>query len=252
MVRHQLDLSEVLRMPPIPVSDLVRNRLLATLHPDELNRFTDLLALRDFARGHIVAEPGQHTTEVLFPVDGLFSVVAETADGGQVEAGMIGRDGAVGLAPFLGAQSTMLRTMCQVPGSAFVADTGRLLSRADGAMATAIRRYALVFMTMASQGAACMRLHPVEQRAARWLLMVSDRVERNPFELTQEFLAIMLGVARPSVTTVAGELKKAGLIDYRRGSVTILDRPGLENLACECYRIIAEEYRRSLGNAAAK
>jgi CRP-like cAMP-binding protein len=184
-------------------------------------------------------------------VGGVFSVVAETADGVQVEAGMIGREGAVGLAPFLGAQSTMLRTMCQVAGSAFVGDTGRLLSRADGALATAIRRYALVFMTMASQGTACMRLHSVERRAARWLLMVSDRVEREPFGLTQEFLAIMLGVARPSVTQVASRLKHAGLIEYKRGQVTILDRPGLEALACECYDIIADEYRRSLGSAAA-
>lgn len=236
-------------MPPATVAELARNRLLATLHHDELERFTELLSLRRFERGEEQANPGEPTREVIFPVDALFSIVAESSDGAQIEAGMVGSDGAVGLPPFLGAQSTMLRTMCQVPGTGYVADAGHLLARADGALATAIRRYALVFLTMASQGAACMRLHSVEQRAARWLLMVHDRVERDSFELTQEFLAVMLGVARPSVSKVAGRLKRRGLIDYTRGNVTILDRAGLEALTCECYGIIAEEYRRSLGPA---
>jgi CRP-like cAMP-binding protein len=137
--------------------------------------------------------------------------------------------------------------MCQVPGSGLVADVGRLLARADGALATAARRYSLAFMTMASQGAACNRLHSIEQRAARWLLMVDDRIERNPFQLTHEFFAIMLGTTRPSVTLAAAALRKAGLITYERGRVTIVDRKGLEEAACECYLILTEEYERSTG-----
>jgi CRP-like cAMP-binding protein len=136
--------------------------------------------------------------------------------------------------------------MCQIPGTALVAEVGLLLARADGALATAARRYALSFLTMASQGAACNRLHPIEMRAARWLLMVNDRIERNPFELTQEFFAIMLGTTRPSVTLAADSLRTAGLIEYRRGMITILDRGGLERAACECYALITDEYERAM------
>jgi CRP-like cAMP-binding protein len=236
-------------VPPIDVALLVRNRLLATVHSNELERFTDVMQLREFGQGEMLNEPGELIREVVFPIDAVFSVVAESAQGNQVEAGTIGHDGAVGLAPFLGARSSQLRTMCQIPGRAVVADTGQLLARADGALATAVRRYALTFMTMASQGAACNRLHPIERRAARWMLMVADRVDRNPFELTQEFFAMMLGVARPSVSIAAGKLRDAGLIRYTRGLVTICDRRGLEALACECYAIINAEYRRSVGVA---
>jgi CRP-like cAMP-binding protein len=234
-------------MPPTAVSHFLRNRLLATVHHNELQRFIDILELRKFGRGAVHTEPGEPVKTVVFPVDAVFSVVAESAEGDQIEAGIIGNEGAVGIAPFLGAESVLLRTMCQIPGTGLVADVGPLIARADGALATAVRRYAVVFMTMASQSAACIRLHPVERRAARWLLMANDRVDRNPFELTQEFWAMMLGVARPSVSVVAGELKRAGLISYSRGQLTILDRPGLEKLTCECYGIITEEYRRSLG-----
>jgi CRP-like cAMP-binding protein len=173
--------------------------------------------------------------------------VAETSNGDQVEAGTVGSDGVVGIAPFLGAQSSVLRSMCQIPGTALVADVSELLAKADGAMATAVRRYAFSFMTMASQGAACNRLHGVEQRAARWLLMINDRLERNPFHLTQEFFAVMLGTTRPTVSLAAATLRNAGLINYVRGQMTIVDRNGLEEVACECYALITDEYERSLG-----
>lgn len=231
-------------MSPIESSVVTRNRLLATVHLNELERFSDILVLRDFANGEIVSEPGEPITEVIFPIDALFSVVAETADGDQVEAGTIGHDGVVGVAPFLGSDSSLLRTMCQVPGTGIVADVGQLLARADGALATAARRYALSFMTMASQGAACNRLHPIEQRAARWLLMVNDRIDRNPFQLTHEFFGIMLGATRPNVTVAASKLRAMGAIDYRRGQVTIVDRALLEAAACACYDIITSEFER--------
>lgn len=148
------------------------------------------------------------------------------------------------MAPFLGAESSLLRSMCQIPGTAFVADAGKLIARADGALATAARRYALSFMTMASQGAACNRLHPIEQRAARWLLMVNDRIDRNPFELTHEFFGIMLGATRPNVSMAASKLRAMGAIEYRRGKVTVVDRALLEAAACECYDIITTEFER--------
>jgi len=234
-------------MLAVDVDVLRRNRLLASVHERELERFVRLLHRRDYASGQILTEPRQPITEIVFPLSSVFSVVAETAEGSQVEAGTIGNEGVVGLPVFLGADSSLLRTMCQIPGEALAADVRELLTRADGALATAARRYALAFMTMASQGAACNRLHSIEQRAARWLLMVADRVDRNPFELTQEFLAIMLGATRPSVTVVAGTLRDAGLISYQRGHVTILDRPGLEKITCECYGIITAEYEEAVG-----
>ena len=164
------------------------------------------------------------TTRVIFPIDAVMSVVAETGNREQVEAGTIGNEGVVGIAPFLGAESSVLRTMCQIPGTALLGDAAALLAKADGAVATAVRRYAFSFMTMAAQGAACNRLHTVEQRGARWLLMINDRHPRNPFQLTQEFFAIMLGTTRPTVSLAATTLRKAGLIEYTRGQ-TELDVP---------------------------
>ena len=235
-------------MPPTTdIATMRRNRLLATVHDLELSRFVDLLQTREYRIGEVLSEPRERIDVIAFPLDGVFSVVAETSDGDQIEAGTIGNEGVVGIAPFLGAETSMLRTMCQIPGAALVADAARLLARADGALATAARRYALSFMTMASQGAACNRLHTIEQRAARWLLMVNDRIDRNPFELTHEFFAVMLGTTRPSVTLAAAALRKAGLISYERGKIKIVDRRGLEEAACECYLILTEEYERSTG-----
>ena len=232
---------------PTDLATLRRNRLLATIHEAELARFADILQVRPFDKGEVVSEPGDKIREVIFPLDAVFSVVATTPDGHEVEAGTVGMDGVVGLAPFLGAESSLLRSMCQIPGTALVAEVGLLLAKADGAMASAARRYAHSFMTMAGQGVACNRLHAIEPRMARWLLMVHDRIERNPFELTHEFLAIMLGANRPSVSLAAAVLKQAGLIHYQRGRMTILDRAGLEDVACDCYALITAEYERSTG-----
>lgn len=234
-------------MPTVDIALMRRNRLLATLHELELARFTEMFTLRDFGIGETLTYPGDKVNHVVFPVDAVFSIIAETSDGNQVEAGTVGNEGLLGIAPFLGAESSLLRTLCQIPGPALVADAGRLLAKADGALATAARRYALSFMTMASQGAACNRIHSIEHRAARWLLMVADRVERNPFELTQEFFSIMLGTTRPSVTLAAAALRHAGLISYERGRIKIVDRAGLEDVACECYAIITDEYERATG-----
>lgn len=234
-------------MPPLEMSVLTRNRLLATLTADELARLAEILTPRDFEIGEIVHESRQRIREVMFPLDAVMSVVAEAGDGEQVEAGLIGNEGVAGIAPFLGADTSVLRTLCQLPGSALVADVDELLAQPDGELAMAVRRYAYTLLTMASQGAACNRVHSVEQRAARWLLMVADRVERSPFEMTHEFFAIMLGTTRPTVSLAAISLRRAGLIDYARGRITILDRNGLEEVACECYGTITDEYERMTG-----
>ncbi len=234
-------------MPALHTSVLGGNRLLATVHPDELSRFADILTVREFGIGQVVNEPQTKVTEVIFPMDSLFSIIAESGNGDRVEAGLTGPEGVVGIAPFLGAESSGLKSLCQIPGTALVANADTLLARADGALATAVRRYALSFMTMASQGAACNRLHSIEQRAARWLLMIADRIERSPFQLTQEFFAVMLGSTRPTVSLAATSLRKAGLIEYARGHMSIIDRAGLEEVACECYAVITDEYERATG-----
>ena len=234
----------------MPVGDaavLTRNRLLATLAEGDLENLTATFEERTYGAGDALHDAGAVVREVVFPTDSVFSVVAETAEGHQVEAGTVGNEGAVGLPPFLEAESSLLRTMCQIPGRALVASAGDLLALGDGAITKAVRRYALAFMTMASQGAACNRVHGIEQRAARWLLMVSDRIDRSPFELTHEFFAVMLGTTRPSVSLAAATLKRAGLITYQRGRVTIIDRRGLEDVSCECYEIITTEYERATG-----
>lgn len=194
-------------MPADDAALLTRNRLLATMPAGDLAELATLFELQTWEAGDMLHQPGARVEEVVFPTESVFSVMAETEDGQQVEAGTIGHEGAVGLPPFLDFDSSLLRTMCQIRGEALVARADVLLARPDGALVRAVRRYALAFMTMASQGAACNRLHGIEQRAARWLLMVSDRIDRTPFELTHEFFAVMLGTTRPSVSLAAATLK---------------------------------------------
>ena len=231
---------------------LLRNRVLRTVHHDELLRFAELFEVREYGDGQEITDRAEQVTDVIFPIDAVFSVVAESSQGHLVEAGTIGNEGVVGLAPFLGGESSLLRTICQVPGTGLSVPTKQLLGRGDGAISMAARRYALAFMTMASQGAACNRLHPIEQRAARWLLMVHDRQPADTFRLTHEFFAMMLGASRPTVTGLAARLRDDGLISYTRGNVTMIDRPRVERLACECYGVITDEYERSVGMALRK
>jgi CRP-like cAMP-binding protein len=191
---------------------------------------------------------GKPLTHIWFPVAGVASIVTEMEDGSIVEVATIGNEGVVALSEIFGVQSIAQRTFIQVPGEAdrlTVTDFRALRSKLP-ALDRMLHRYALALVTQISQGSACNRLHPVEARCARWLLHTHDRVEGASFPLTQEFLAQMLGVTRPSVTVAAGILQKAGLIDYIRGVITVLDRPRLEEAACECYGVITREFSRLL------
>jgi CRP-like cAMP-binding protein len=161
----------------------------------------------------------------------------------------VGREGVIGLPLFLGAEATHGRAVCQVageawrlPAAAFREEAGR-----DGPLRERLLRYTQALFQQVAQTSGCNRLHAHEERCARWLLQIHDRVPGDAFRLTQEYLALMLGVARPSVTLVMGALQRAGLVAYHRGALTILDRAGLEAAACECYAITHQETERLLG-----
>ena len=193
--------------------------------------------------------PDEPITHAYFPIDAVGSLLTLLGAGDTVEAGLVGREGVIGLPLFLGAERTHGRAVCQVagdawrlPAAAFREESGR-----DGPLRSQLLRYTQALLQQVSQSSGCNRAHPNEERCARWLLMIHDRVPGATFPLTQEVIAVMLGIRRPSVTVVMGALQQAGLLTYHRGALTILDRAGLEAAACECYRRVRDEYGRLLG-----
>ena len=222
------------------------NRILAALPPAERARLVPRLDLMDVEIGRSYQARGEPTTFVYFPVSGLFSLLSTQEDGRTVEVGALGREGFVGLPVLFADEAPAFDTIGQVAGTAWrmrAADLGAEL-RADGPLRRLLLRCAQAQLTQSGQTAACNRLHEIDLRAARWLLHCADWVGRERFGLTQEFLAYMLGVRRPTVTTAAALLQRAGFITYHRGVIEITDRPGLEGAACGCYALIRDEYRR--------
>jgi CRP-like cAMP-binding protein len=186
----------------------------------------------------------QPIEQVWFPIDCVVSLVADLPDGGPVEIATVGAEGMVGLPLVLGTEVADTRVFVQVPGqalrmsaSAFLPLVGELPG-----FNRLLHRYAEGLFLQVARSAACNQVHPIAERAARWLLMTHDRVGRDEFPLTQEFLAQMLGVRRAGVSEVASRLSRAGLIRYQRGQVTVTDRAGLEQASCGCYRIIRDRY----------
>lgn len=225
-----------------------QNALLAALPPDEAARLRDRLEPVSVGIKDLIYEPNGPITHVHFPLSGVFSLVVEMADGLSVEVATVGNEGLVGLPVFLGAESSPHRAFAQVPGDSLrlPADTFRAELARNGPLHAVLRRYNQALMNQISYSVACNRLHSVEERMCRWLLMTQDRVGADQFLLTQEFFAQMLGVRRPSVTVVAGVLQKAGIIAYARGRVTVLDRERLEASSCECYQVVRDEFDRLL------
>lgn len=230
--------------------DGLGNRLLLALPEPYRERFLAQLEPVEMVVREPVYAPGKPIEHVYFPDGCVLSVLAVMDDDQAVEVATIGNEGMVGIPVFLGATSSPGLAFCQVPGKAWrmAAGTFRELANGAGAIQQLLQRYTYAFFTQLSQGSACNRLHSVEQRCARWLLMTHDRVGgRDQFELTQEFLAQMLGVRRATVTEAAGRLQQDGLITYSRGIITITNRKGLEAASCECYRIITDEHTRLIG-----
>jgi CRP-like cAMP-binding protein len=228
------------------------NRLLSLLSDDDYERLRPHLTHVAFDYKKSLYEASRPIEHVYFPIDGVASLVITTSDGGSAEVGTIGNEGIVGLPVCLGDHVAPSSVFVQVPGTALSMDVRAFrgeLERSPTLVLTMLR-YAHAFFNQVAQSAACAHLHRVEQRCCRWLLMTRDRMPTGDFLLTHEFLGMMLGVRRTTVTDVMGALQKAGLIRYRRGHVTILDHEALRQRACECYGVSKLEFDRLLGDTA--
>ena len=230
--------------------DVPCNHLLRALPESERARLAPLGERRSFELLEVLADAGSELTSVYFPEDAIISVV-RPASGALVEAGTVGREGMVGFGVLLGTALTTSKLTIQHSGKIVCYPLAALQAALPELplLREVIGRYMLTFVDQVGQAAACNARHSLDQRCAKWMLMARDRLEQESFTLTHAVLAQMLGVHRPGVTLAAGKLQKAGLIRYVRGRVTILDNPGLEAAACECYGINRENFQRLLPGA---
>jgi CRP-like cAMP-binding protein len=223
--------------------NVIGNKILLSLSPQECDR---VLAKAEFVRlklHQVLYEAGETIKSGYFVNEGLISVLSVQPDGKSVEVGLLGNEGFTGLPLLVGYRSSPTRVMTQGDGTAYRVDAAALLQlvRQYPALEIQLQRFGLRLAMQTTQIAACNRLHDVEERLARWILMSRDRIVSDTLPLTQEFLAQMLGTRRSSVTVAAGILQKAGLISYTRGTVRIVNRPELENAACDCYGIVQRQ-----------
>lgn len=230
-------------------SILAKNRLLAALPKHEYERLLPQFELVTLPLKQILYKPNEPIEYVYFLNHGVGSLINIMEDGTAVETATVGNEGMVGVPVFLETYTMPIEAIVQVPGAAMRmrADVFKALVTQGSLLHRLVQLYTQALINQIMQSAACNRLHLIEERCCRWLLMTRDRVESDEFTLTQEFLSDMLGVRRPSVSVVSGILQKQGLIRYSRGKITILDRQGLEAASCECYRVIKKEYERLLG-----
>ena len=224
------------------------NRIIAALPKREQQRLAPHLAHIEFELKKELYSPNQTIRHVYFPISGVMSLVNVMDDGTFTEVGTIGHEGMVGIPVLLGAKSAPCKAFSQVPGEGLrmPADVLRDEVKRGGPLIDMLHRYTQALFNQIAQSVSCGRVHEIQQRTARWLLMTHDRVGGGDFLLTQEFLGQMLGVRRAAVSAVASEMQAQGLIEYRRGKILITNHRGLEKVACECYRIIRDEYDRLL------
>jgi CRP-like cAMP-binding protein len=239
-------------MSPKP-GDPILNRLLAGLPAEIYQRLRPGLEPVAFALGDVVYDTGRRMEHIYFPTTAVVSLIYTMEDGGTAEMGLVGNEGAVGIALFMGGETTPNQAVAQVAGGALRMKAQALLEefRRGGSFQLALLRYTQALITQISQTAVCNRLHPVEKRLCRWLLLTHDRVPSDELLMTQEFIAHMLGVRREGVTAAAHHLQDAGMIRYSRGHITILDRARLEEATCECYGVVKTELDRLLRPGAA-
>jgi CRP-like cAMP-binding protein len=226
----------------------VKNVILLSLPDNEYSLIRPHLEFVNLPHHLIMHEPAEKIEYGYFLNEGMTSLVVLTSDGRSVEVGIVGREGVVGTPLAVGLQRGPCRAIMQIPGSGLRVKAGVLedILLAAPTLQMAVSRYALMQGLQVAQIAACNRLHEIEQRLARWLLMCQDRVDSQLLHLTQDFLAQMLGTGRPTVTLAAGILQRAGLIQNSRGTVKILNRKSLEGAACECYGVI-QHFNGGLG-----
>ena len=227
----------------------VSNHLLAALSQEEYERLLPNLEPVSLSIKQVLYEPNEPIEYAYFINSGATSLLNLMQDGQTIEAATVGKEGMIGVPLLLGTTQIPLQVIVQIPGDGLrmKADVFKAQVSWGCPLHTLLLRYMQTLMNQISQTAACNRLHSVEGRCCRWLLMTQDRVESDSFPLTQEFLSFMLGVRRASVSEVAATLQKSGLINYHRGQITIRDRKGLEAACCECYQSTQQEFKRLLG-----
>lgn len=225
------------------------NHLLAALPAEEFNRLEPSLKPVKLTLGEVIYESGEQLEYIYFPTTAIISLLYIMENGSTSEIGMAGNDGLVGIALYMGGSTTPNRAVVQSAGNAFRMRSKDLNSEfvLGGVFHNILLRYTQYFMTQISQAAVCNRLHSVEQQLCRWLLINHDLLQSNKLIMTHDLIANMLGVRREGVSIAAGNLQKKGIIKYVRGTITMLDRKGLESVACECYGVVSEEFDRLMG-----
>jgi CRP-like cAMP-binding protein len=225
-----------------------QNHLLADLPAAVMQRMLPDLELIKLTLGQSLYESGDEMRYVFFPTDSIVSLLYVMESGASAEISVVGNEGLLGIALFMGGESTPSRAIVQSAGSAFRYPGQKLKDEFSrhGELHNLLLRYTQSLMTQMAQTAVCNRHHTIDQQLCRWLLLSLDRLPTNTLTMTQELIANMLGVRREGVTEAAGKLQRQGVIEYQRGSVTILDRPRLEKLSCECYEVVKRETDRLL------
>jgi CRP-like cAMP-binding protein len=226
------------------------NQLLHVLSIDEYEWLRPQLIPTRLRLKQVLIEPDEPIQFVYFVREGVCSMIATEQEGGDIEVGTIGNEGFVGVPVLLGSETTPYRVFVQVEGDAWrlSVEAFRRMTDERADIRRLLLRYAQHLSDQFAQGVACNRLHTLEERCARWLLMTRDRVHQDEYELTHEFLALMLGVRRAGVTVAMGTLQNAGILRYSRGRVTVLDRRRLEEASCDCYRVIRASHDRLVRN----
>jgi CRP-like cAMP-binding protein len=231
-----------------PSGSKTNNRLLAALSPEDMDYLWPYLDPVTLSYKQVLYAKGAPIEPIYFIEHGVVSVLTVMTNGAMGEVGMIGFEGMVGASVLLGVATSAQHVMVQIPGIALRIDAASCRAAFDrrGSFHTVALRFVEAFLNLGAQTAACNLHHSAEQRFARWLLMMQDRVELPTMPMTHEFLSLMLGVRRTGVTAIARDLQRAGLIQYHRGKLLITDRDGLEASACECYRIDRKRVERLL------
>ncbi|MDD2881031.1 MAG: Crp/Fnr family transcriptional regulator [Rhodoferax sp.] len=227
-----------------------QNHLLAALTAADFERLAPQLELVQLALGQMLYDPGTQMRHAFFPTTSIVSLHYVTETGASAETAGVGNEGVVGIALFMGGDTTSSSAVVQTAGQAYRLDRHVLKEEFDkgGALQRLLLRYTQALMTQMAQTATCNRHHSVEQQLCRWLLLTLDRLPDRELVMTQELVASMLGVRRESVTDAAGHLQSMGYIRYRRGHIGVLDRAGLQTAACECYGVVKKELDRLLSD----
>ncbi|MCU1288555.1 MAG: putative transcriptional regulator, Crp/Fnr family [Acidobacteria bacterium] len=234
--------------------EALKNHLLSALPSEEFARLEPDLEIVSLSLGEVLYEAGEKMTYIYFPTTAIVSLLYIMENGGTAEIGIAGNNGLIGLALFMGGDSMPHRAVVQSAGDTIRLESAALQNEFErgGLFQKLLLRYTQSLMTQISQTAVCNRLHTIEQQLCRWLLINHDQLQTDKLIMTQDLIANMLGVRREGVTHAAQKLQDQGLISYVRGTITILDRMGLESTGCECYQVVMNEYDRLLGKYISK